>query len=107
MMKRRSDLCLTFTAALVAASAFAQTPPVPEQPPASRQVLPVWPGKPPGTQNTGLKESVMAVPHTNLHLVRNVTEPTLTAFLPKSGNPARTAVIIAPGGGFRVLAIDQ
>jgi acetyl esterase/lipase len=107
MMKHLSDLCLTVTTALLAASAFAQTPPVPEQPLASRQVLPVWPGKPLGTQNTGLKESMMAVPHTNLHLVRNVTEPTLTVFLPKSGSAAKTAVIIAPGGGFRVLAIDQ
>jgi acetyl esterase/lipase len=107
MMKHLTDLCLTFATALLAATAFAQTPPTPEQPLASRQVLRVWPGNPPGTQNTTLKESVMAVPHTNLHLVRNVAEPTLTVFLPKSGNAARTAVIIAPGGGFRVLAIDQ
>ena len=73
----------------------------------SRQVLPVWPGSPPGAQNTALKESMMAVPRTNLHLVRNVTRPTLTVFLPKSGNASKTAVIIAPGGGFRVLVIDQ
>jgi acetyl esterase/lipase len=107
MIKHLSALCLISAAALVAATAFAQTPPTPEQPLASRQVVPVWPGKPPGTQNTGLKESMMPVPNTNLHLVRNVTEPTLTVFVPKSGNPSKTAVIIAPGGGFRVLAIDQ
>src|SRR5580692_10304983 len=107
MIKHLSALCLISAAALVAATAFAQTPPRPEQPLASRQVVLVWPGKPPGTQNTGLKESMMPVPNTNLHLVRNVTEPTLTVFVPKSGNPSKTAVIIAPGGGFRVLAIDQ
>jgi acetyl esterase/lipase len=106
-MKHLSGLCLAFGTALVAASAFAQTPPAPEQPVASRPVLPVWPGKPPGTPNTALKESVMGVPNTNLHLVRNVSEPTLTVFQPKSGNSSKTAVIIAPGGGFRVLAIDQ
>jgi hypothetical protein len=105
-MKHLADLCLSVGMALVAATAIAQVPPVPDQPLASRQVLPVWPGKPPGTHNEALKESVMAVPNTNLHLVRNVTEPTLTVFLPKSGNPANAAVIIAPGGGFRVLAID-
>jgi acetyl esterase/lipase len=107
MTRHLSFLRLTLASVLFAANAFAQVPPVPDQPLASRQVLPVWPGKPPGTQSATPKESVMAVPNTNLHLVRNVTEPTLTVFLPKSGNPAKTAVIIAPGGGFRVLAIDQ
>jgi acetyl esterase/lipase len=106
-MKYLSDLCLAVAGALVAATAFAQTPPAPEQPLASRQVVPVWPGNPPGTQPTAIKESVMAVPNTKLHLVRNVSEPTLTVFPPKSGNSSKTAVIIAPGGGFRVLAIDQ
>jgi acetyl esterase/lipase len=106
-MKHLSVQCGAVAAALIATTTFAQIPPTPEQPVASRQVLPVWPGKPPGAQNSTLKESVMAVPNTNLHLVRNVTEPTLTVFLPKSGDPAKTAVIIAPGGGFRVLAIDQ
>src|SRR5580704_3985182 len=106
-MKHLSVQCGAVDAALIATTTFAQIPPTPEQPLASRQVLPVWPGKPPGMQNTSLKESVMAVPNTTLHLVRNVTEPTLTVFLPKSGNPSKTAVIIAPGGGFRVLAIDQ
>jgi acetyl esterase/lipase len=92
---------------MATAVGFAQQHPVPEQPVASRQVLPVWPGKPPGTENAALKESSMQVPNTDLHLVRNVTVPTLTVFLPKSGNPSKTAVIVAPGGGFRVLAIDQ
>jgi hypothetical protein len=31
----------------------------------------------------------------------------LTLFPAKSANSTKTAVIIAPGGGFRVLAIDQ
>jgi acetyl esterase/lipase len=107
MMKRLSDRRLWLGMALVSASAFGQAPPTPEQPGASRQVLPVWPGTPPGAQGTMPKESVMEVPHTNLHLVRNVSEPTLTVFPAKSGSAAKTAVIIAPGGGFRVLAIDQ
>jgi len=106
-MNRLSTLGVVLTGALVASFCLAQTPPVPEQPLASRQVLPVWPGQPPGTENATLKESAIHVPNTNLHILRNVTTPTLTVFLPKSGNPSKTAVIIAPGGGFRVLAIDQ
>jgi acetyl esterase/lipase len=105
-MNRLSALAVGLISALVVSAALAQTPPVPEQPLASRQVLPVWPGKPPGTQSA-LKESTIQVPNTNLHILRNVTLPTLTVFLPKAGNPSKTAVIIAPGGGFRVLAIDQ
>jgi acetyl esterase/lipase len=106
-MNRLSTLAAGLIGALVvSAAALAQTPPVPEQPLASRQVLPLWPGKPPGTQSA-LKEGSIQVPNTNLHILRNVTLPTLTVFLPKSGNPSKTAVIIAPGGGFRVLAIDQ
>jgi len=40
--------------------------------------------------------------------VRNVVQPTLTVFQPpnKAGT-TRTAVIVAPGGGFRLLSIDS
>jgi acetyl esterase/lipase len=48
----------------------------------------------------------MLVPGEGVRIVRNVTVPTLSAFLPQS-NPSRTAVIIAPGGGFRVLSIQN
>jgi acetyl esterase/lipase len=106
-MNRSAVLSVALAGALVASTGFAQTPPTPEQPLSSRKILPVWPGEPPGTQSTALKESTMPVPNTDFHLIRNVTVPTLTVFLPKSGNPSKSAVIIAPGGGFRVLAIDQ
>jgi len=42
----------------------------------------------------------------DLRTVRNVTQPTLTPFLPKNGRGNGTAVIIAPGGGFMSLAMD-
>jgi acetyl esterase/lipase len=106
-MNRLSKFGCVLVGASVMSTGLAQTPPVPEQPLASRQVLPLWPGKPPGSEGGALKESTMPVPNTNLHITRNVTVPTLTVFLPKSGNPSKTAVIIAPGGGFRVLAIEQ
>jgi acetyl esterase/lipase len=87
---------------------YAQKPPVPEQDPGTRPVVPIWPGKPPGTENATQQESAIAIPgYPTVHIVRNVTIPTLTLYLPKSGNPSKTAVIIAPGGGFRVLAMDQ
>ncbi|WP_229311517.1 alpha/beta hydrolase [Larkinella rosea] len=40
-------------------------------------------------------------------MVYNVAEPTLTAYLPDPAQATGTAVIIAPGGAFRVLSIDS
>ena len=39
--------------------------------------------------------------------VRNVTEPTLTPFLPDPAKATGAAVIVAPGGGFYSLSIDD
>jgi acetyl esterase/lipase len=38
---------------------------------------------------------------------RNVTEATLTPFLPEPGKATGAAVIIAPGGGFRTLSMEN
>lgn len=43
----------------------------------------------------------------NVPVVQNVTVPTLTPFLPPKGKGNGTAVIIAPGGGFVILAMDH
>ena len=40
-------------------------------------------------------------------LVRNVTSPTLTAFLPDPAEATGTAVIVAPGGAYIMLAIEH
>lgn len=40
-------------------------------------------------------------------MVRNVTEATLTPFLPDPAKANGTAVIVAPGGGFRWLSINN
>lgn len=39
--------------------------------------------------------------------IRNVVNPTLTPVLPEPGKATGAAVIVAPGGGFRGLAIDH
>jgi acetyl esterase/lipase len=38
---------------------------------------------------------------------RNVTEATLTPYLPAAGKANGTAVIVAPGGGFRTLSMEN
>jgi acetyl esterase/lipase len=99
---RWAALCL-----LGVVSAGAQQPPTPAVPYASRQVIPVWDEKIPGTVNPAQHESTLEVPGRGIHIVRNVTVPTMTVFPAKSASRTKTAVIIAPGGGFRVLAVDQ
>jgi acetyl esterase/lipase len=39
-------------------------------------------------------------------IVRNVSEPTITAYLPPPGKSNGAAVIVAPGGGFLMLSYD-
>jgi acetyl esterase/lipase len=106
-MRKAMSVGLPSVCLLVAAAAGAQQPPTPAMPYASRQVVPVWDGQIPGTPNPAQHESTVEVPARGIHIVRNVTVPTLTVFPAKSTNRTKTAVIVAPGGGFRVLAIDE
>ncbi len=41
------------------------------------------------------------------NVVRNVSTPTLSVFLPPAGTGNGTAVIVCPGGGYGVLVIDR
>jgi len=43
----------------------------------------------------------------NIRQVRNVTDPTLTPFLPNSSEATGAAVVVAPGGGFVMLSMDS
>ncbi len=61
-------------------------------------VIPLWPNKP------DLAESFVG-PNDTERRVRNVTNPTITAYL--APQPSGAAILIAPGGGFRHLAIDK
>jgi acetyl esterase/lipase len=86
---------------LIAASAAAQVPP---------QVIPIWEGPAPGTGDASQKEGSLDLSDTRFTppnpdtLVWNVTQPTLAVFKPAAGEANGTAVIVAPGGGFRVLS---
>jgi acetyl esterase/lipase len=86
---------------LLAASALGQAP---------AQVIPVWNGSPPGSGETSQKEGSMDLSDTRFTppnpdtLVWNVTQPTLAIFKPAPGKANGAAIIVAPGGGFRVLS---
>lgn len=65
----------------------------------------LWPGKAPGTENWTVPESVTTSPSGD-RTVSNVSDPTLTVYLPDPAIATGTAVVLAPGGAMRVLGID-
>ena len=65
-------------------------------------VIPLWPNGAPGfEQLKGVPEEAKD------YWVKNVNNPSLTVYLPPAGKANGTAVVIAPGGGFRELVIDE
>jgi hypothetical protein len=72
--------------------------------------IPFWPnGAPePKTWMQLEKESwTPAESAVRFRFFRNVTQPTLTVFLPDPEIANRTAVIVCPGGALHVLAVDH
>lgn len=66
----------------------------------------LWPDVAPGSERWSLPESVRTSPSGD-RVVSNVRDPTVTAFLPEASVATGAAVVIAPGGALRVLAIDD
>jgi hypothetical protein len=71
----------------------------------SAQKLNIWPGIAPGSEDWKQREriegSVLGT------MAYNIVTPTITAFLPKKSKATGTAVIIAPGGAFKLLSIGH
>jgi acetyl esterase/lipase len=84
-------------AASFATQVFAATP----------QEIAIWPGVAPGSEKAEQKEQVSPFPGGKFNVVRNVTKPTLTVYLPDAAKATGTGVIVAPGGAFRILSIDS
>jgi acetyl esterase/lipase len=71
-------------------------------------VLDVWPGKPPGEKG-GVGEENSRKQKSGrgeITIISNVTQPTLTVFLPPKEKNTGAAVVICPGGGYNILAWD-
>jgi len=72
------------------------------------EIIPLWPEGTSGSENWNQREQEQFTPPPiSFKTVRNVTQPTLTAFLPHPAVATGTAVIICPGGGFLSLAIEH
>ena len=107
-MNRKAILLCAATAAL-AGSLGAQQPAW--QPAPGHLTIPVWPGVAPGAPTNLAAEADMTTAKDNLiagkPLIRlgNVATPTLTLYEAK-GNNTGAAVVVFPGGGYQILAID-
>lgn len=72
------------------------------------QIIPLWPDGAPGSEGWAQQEQeTLAPPPIGIRVVRNVTQPTLTAFLPDRAAATGAAVIVCPGGAFHFLAIEH
>jgi len=101
-----SALCLLFACA----SLHAQT--TLWQPSPGHTQIPIWPHTPPDLQKVDGPERaetdndprhfIAGKPATAIY---NVTRPTMTVYSPKSHNTG-AAVVVFPGGGYEILAID-
>ena len=97
-------VCLALQAAAIVTPASAAEPAT--QP----EIVRIWPGAAPGTEDwTGPEtDSPLKLPGAPvLHMISNVTVPTLTVVRPSPGKANGTAIIVCPGGGFQNLAITH
>jgi acetyl esterase/lipase len=70
------------------------------------QILALWPDGVPGLSGSELPEQDAILPN-GLTVVRNVTRPTLTVYLPDPAIATGTAMIVCPGGAFHFLAYEH
>ena len=83
---RRSALVVLFAAILVHDAAAQAPAPILQEP----QTFPLWQGRAPGALGDGDEDI-----------------PTLTLYMPPSTIGPMTAVIVAPGGGYRALSMNK
>ena len=81
------------------------------QPSPGHEQIPIWPGAAPDPQPVPAPEKVAATGSGSLVAgrpwvkVENVTRPTMTVYSPTGVNTG-AAVVVFPGGGYQILAID-
>lgn len=97
-----------FLAVFVCGNVSAQT--TVWQPSRGHTQVPIWPKEPPDAQPVAGPESARTVKEKPVAgrpwlEVSNVSQPTMTVYSPKGKNTG-VAVVVFPGGGYKVLAID-
>src|SRR6516162_1482816 len=98
-MMKRARWLVGVVLALVGSAALAADKP---------QTINVWPSKAPGeVGEIGDEKTTESKPGEKpVKRITNVTVPTLTVFKPAKDKDTGAAVVIAPGGGYNILAWD-
>jgi acetyl esterase/lipase len=87
MCRMRLPILLLVAAMAAGSDAFAQnTPPIVQEP----QTIPLWQGRAPGALGDAPEDV-----------------PTLTIYMPPNTTGPMTAVVVAPGGGYRALSMNK
>lgn len=73
----------------------------------AQQVFKLYEGKPKGSESWTWHEQTSTNNQFRTEVVYNVSEPTLTAYLPPKEAANGTAIIVAPGGAFHTLSINS
>lgn len=89
--------------ALAYQGSAASAEPAVWQPSEGHTQIPIWPGAIPDAQPPIGQEDVEGEP--TYSAIHNVSQPTMTVYPPKGRNTG-TAILVFPGGGYKVLAID-
>jgi acetyl esterase/lipase len=107
--KAMRKLCSFAAIVVLSASALAQQPAW--QPAPGHLTLPLWPKGAPGAPTSSSAEADMTTAKDHniagkpVMRLGNVSTPTLTVYSPTGSNTG-AAVLVFPGGGYKILAID-
>ncbi len=113
-MDRRSLIVAGVAASITAKGAAAQTPPpmadrgMPLVLPQPVETIDLWPKGAPGAPAnppTEITEERSTDPRVNDRAVHGIARPRMVVFRPERPNGA--AVLITPGGGYRLVVVDQ
>lgn len=69
-------------------------------------VIYLWPGAVPGEADAKHPPKITGNHEGNVTRLTDVTNPSLTVFLPKADHQNGAAVLVCPGGGYSILAIN-
>jgi dienelactone hydrolase len=107
MMDRAIRRPLVILLLLRTGVAFAQTPDAAPSPPKHKATseIPLYPGAAPGSEKWDWSERSVTGPK-GLPMVQDVVRPVLLHYPADRGKAVGTAMIVAPGGGFRTLMMS-
>lgn len=72
-----------------------------------REIIYLWPGKVPGELKEKLPPVIDASRNDGVLRIAEITNPAIEVFLPDPSIRNGAAVIVCPGGGYRILAYDK